>query len=543
MTIMPDREEFDALMRVDFQVFVEKAYAELNGAEPFYDNFHIGKICSEAEAVRRGELQRLAVALPPRSLKSIIISVAYPAWLLGHNPETKIICASYGAQLAEELARDCLQVIRSDWYRRLFPATQLKPGRQSVASFETTAGGSRISTSVGGVLTGFGADVIIVDDPTKPEEALSEVERAKANHWLSHTLMTRLNDKTKGVIIMVMQRLHEDDMIGYFVRLTNAKLISFPAIAQEREVHEWQTPFGTRRHVREENEVLHTAREPREALDQMQVAMGARMFAAQYLQMPAPPGGSIVKIEWFPRYDASNPPEFDTIFQSWDTASKASQMSDYSACTTWGKKGGRLYLIHVLRKRLEYPDLKKAVVAQTKIFNAKKVLIEDASSGQALIQDLKNDGFWICEAVKDKRDKVMRLSGVTAQIEAGLVFIPTQAPWLEDYLHELMMFPASRYDDQVDSTSQALSNAFIFRSSFDGWWEYIQQDLKEMREGPIPCILVNCDDIGMQFQLITGRTPIREPNGSFLLTKEEAAYIPPNCHRVADDGVTRLPAP
>ena len=189
--------------------------------------------------------------------------------------------------------------------------------------------------------------MIIVDDPTKPEEALSEVERAKANHWLSHTLMTRLNDKTKGVIIMVMQRLHEDDMIGYFVGLTKAKLVSFPAIAQERELHEWQTPFGLRRQVREEGEVLHAEREPLEALEQMRIAMGARMFSAQYLQMPAPPGGSIVKPEWFQRYDSSNLPEFDSVFQSWDTAAKASQLSDYSVCTTWGKRGRQLYLLHV----------------------------------------------------------------------------------------------------------------------------------------------------------------------------------------------------
>jgi predicted phage terminase large subunit-like protein len=543
MTITPNREEFDALTRVDFNVFVERVFAELNGAEPYLDNYHVGAICAELEAARRGEILRLAIALPPRSLKSIIISVAYPAWLLGHNPEAKIICASYGAQLAEELARDCRQVMRSDWYRRLFPGTRLKSDRQSIASFESTAGGSRISTSVGGVLTGFGADVIIVDDPTKPEEALSEVERAKANHWLSHTLLTRLNDKTKGLIILVMQRLHEDDMIGYFVRLTEAKLVSFPAIAQEHEAHEWQTPFGTRRHSRPEGEVLHAAREPLAALEQLRVAMGARMFAAQYLQMPAPPGGSIVKPEWFPRYDLSKPPEFDTVFQSWDTASKATELSDFSVCTTWGKKDGRLYLINVLRKRLEYPDLKRAVIDQARFFNAKKVLIEDASSGQALIQDLHNDGFWLCEAVKANRDKVMRLRSVTSPIEAGLVFVPERAPWLEDYFHELMMFPASRYDDQVDSSSQALTNAFIFRSSGDGWWEYIQQELREKREGPIPCVRVNCENKGVQFQLITGRTPVRDANGSFLMTKEEARYMPASCYRVDEDGVTPLAAP
>lgn len=543
MTMMPDREEFDAITRLDFNVFVERVFAELNGAEPFLDNWHVSFLCSQLEAVRRGESCRLAIALPPRNLKSIVTSVAYVAWLLGHDPTLKIICASYGQQLADDLARDCRQVMRSDWYRALFPGTLLKSDRQSINVFETTAGGSRQSTSVGGVLTGFGADVIIVDDPTKPEEALSEVERAKANHWLSHTLVTRLNNKTTGKIILVMQRLHEVDMIGFFMSLGGAKLVSFPAIAQEHEDLEWQTPFGTRRHHRAEGEALHPDREPLVDLELLKIAMGSRMFSAQYLQMPAPPGGSIVKPEWFQRFDPSSAPEFDSVFQSWDTASKGTQLSDYSVCTSWGKKGRQFYLLNVFRKRLEYPDLKRAVVEQARMWGAGKVLVEDASSGLALIQDLKNDAFYLVQAVKPKGDKIMRLNSVTAAIEAGQVFVPTQAPWLDEYLYELMMFPAGRYDDQVDSTSQALSNALLFPAPGDGFWEYIQSELREMREGPTPCIRVNCDDKGMQFILISGRGPIREANGSFLLTKEEAVYMPPNCYRVADDGVTRLPAP
>lgn len=543
MTILPDREEFDAISRLDFNVFIERCFVELNGAEPFLDNWHISYQCSELEAVRRGETRRLAIALPPRNLKSIVTSVAYVAWLLGHDPAIKIICASYGQQLADDLARDCRQIMRSDWYRALFPGTRLKSDRQSVNFFETTAGGSRQSTSVGGVLTGFGADVIIVDDPTKPEEALSEVERAKANYWLSHTLMTRLNNKVTGKIILVMQRLHEVDMIGYFLGLGEAKLVCFPAIAQQDEDLEWQTPFGGRRHHRKEGEALHPDREPIAALEMLRIAMGTRMFSAQYLQMPAPPGGSIVKPEWFMRFDPANPPEFDSIFQSWDTAIRSGQLSDYSVCTTWGRKGRQFYLLHVLRKRLEYPDLKRAVIEQAKMWDAAKVLVEDASSGQALIQDLKNDGFYHVEAVKPKGKKDERLQYVSGIIENGQVFIPTHASWVEDYLHELMMFPAGRHDDQVDSTSQALSNALIFRGPHDGYWEYIQEELREMREGPIPRIRVNCDDKGMQFYLISGRKADRGGDGSFLMTKEEALYMPPGCYRVADDGVTRLPAP
>jgi len=532
MTIMPDRSEFDAITRLDFNTFVERVFVELNGSEPYLDNFHISLICAELEAVRHGGVRRLAIALPPRSLKSIIVSVAYPAWLLGKDPAAKIICASYGQQLADNLARDCRQVVRSDWYRALFPETKLKSDRQSVGFFETTAGGSRHSTSVGGALTGFGANFIIVDDPTKPEEALSDLERAKANGWANHSLFTRLNDKVNGAIVLVMQRLHETDMIGHLQTLTDVRLISFPAIAQDDEDLEWETAFGVRRHQRSEGAPLHGDREPLAVLEELRLAMGPRMFAAQYLQMPAPPGGSIVRPEWFQRYDPVNTPEFDMVFQSWDTASRASQLSDYSVCTTWGRKGCQIYLLHVLRKRLEYPQLKRAVIEQARIFGASKVLVEDASSGLALLQDLKNDGFYSAEAIKPKGDKVMRLNGVTGIIEAGQVFVPTQAGWLEDYLHELMMFPAGRYDDQVDSTSQALANAFIFRSKNAGFLDMIQEDLREMREGPTPCIRVNCEDKGMQFQLFGGRTPRRDEDGSFLVTKDEAKYLAPCLYRV-----------
>ena len=532
MTLMPDRTEFDAITRLDFNFFVERVFVELNGSEPYLDNFHINLICAELEAVRRGEVRRLAIALPPRSLKSIIVSVAYPAWLLGHEPATKIICASYGQQLADNLARDCRQVMRSDWYRALFPATRLKSDRQSVGLFETTAGGSRHSTSVGGVLTGFGANVVIVDDPTKPEEAFSDLERAKANAWANHSLFTRLNDKAKGAVILVMQRLHEADMIGHMQTLGEIKLVSFPAIAQCNEEFEWATPFGIRTHRRSELEALHPEREPLAVLEELRKAMGARMFATQYLQMPAPPGGSIVKSEWFGRYDPANRPEFDSIFQSWDTASKANQLSDYSVCTTWGRTSGLLYLLNVYRKRLEYPDLKRAVIEQALLWNATKVLVEDASSGLALLQDLKNDGFYLAEAVKPKGDKVMRFNGVSARIEAGQVFVPLQASWLEEYLTELMMFPAARYDDQVDSTSQALIHAFIFPWKYQGYFDMIREDLREKREGPTPCIRFNCDDKGMQIQLFGGRCPRREEDGSFLVTKEEAMYIPSPFYRV-----------
>ena len=518
--LMPSLQEFDALTRVDFNVFAERVFTELNGSTPYFDNVHIALMCAELEAVRRGEQLKLAFALPPRSLKSILVSIAYPAWLLGHNPAAKIICASYAQPLADDLARDCLQVVQSDWYRRVFPATRLATNRQPVAGFETTAGGFRRATSVGGVLTGFGADTIIVDDPTKPSEALSDVERAKANSWAQHTLFTRLNDKARGSIILVMQRLHEDDMIGFVGRLTPMKLVSFPAIAQENENHRIKTPHGIRIWQRREGEALHPTREPLELLEILRTAMGPRAFSAQYLQMPAPPGGSLVKPEWFPRFDLANPPVFDSVFQSWDTANKASQLSGYSVCTTWGKRGKQLFLLHVLRKRLEFPDLKRAIIEQARIFDVTIALIEDAASGIALIQELKRDGFYKARPVKPKGDKVMRLQAQTGAIEAGQVFVPSNAPWLDDYLRELMMFPSTKYYDQVDSTSQALAEAFHGAADFDAWIT-MMRDYYGSPSPKTPDIRVNHADRGAQFHLITGRRPVREADGSFLVTEEE----------------------
>lgn len=447
-------EEYDAITRLDFWVFVQRAFAELTG-EPFLDNFHIQLLCAEVDRIRTQPNTRLAIALPPRSLKSIIISIALPAWLLGHDPSTEIVCASYGQELAEKLSADCRRIMLTPWYRRLFPATRLV--RQTMQHLETTRGGKRYATSVGGSLTGIGARIIIVDDPMKPDEALSDAERNRANEWARHTLFTRINAKADDRIIIVMQRLHEDDMIGHVLECAPFELIAFAAIAQKHELHHIRTPFGTLDHSRLKGEALHPSREPLQVLEKQRRFLGTAFFAAQYLQSPTPPGGGIVKIEWFNRYDAGRKPLFARIVQSWDCASKAKELSNFSVCTTWGVTSSRdIYLLHVYRARLEYPELKRKVREQAQELYAGTVLIEDAASGIQLYQELEREGFARIQAIKPQGDKIMRMAAQTPAIEAGRVYIPHDAAWLDDYLQELAMFPKGRFDDQVDSTSQAL---------------------------------------------------------------------------------------
>ena len=185
--------ELDALTRVDFQIFLERMFAELNPGIRYLDNFHIPIVAANLEAVRQGKKTRLVLTVPPRSLKSFITSVAFTAWCLGHDPTMKIIAASYVQDLAEDLSRDCRTIMQSELYRRLFPATRLNPSRLAANILETTAGGFRRAASVGGSLTGFGADLVVIDDPAKPDEALSDVERRRANRWFSSTVVTRLN--------------------------------------------------------------------------------------------------------------------------------------------------------------------------------------------------------------------------------------------------------------------------------------------------------------------------------------------------------------
>ncbi len=439
--------ECAALLRDDLASFAARAFRELNPRTPFAMNWHVELIAAKLAAVRAGHIRRLIVSLPPRHLKSHLASVAFPAWCLGHAPSAEILCVSYAQDLADKLSRDCRRLLASDWYQRLF-TTRLSPQRAAVPEFETTAQGSRVATSVGGVLTGRGADIIVIDDPLKPEEALSQTQRQAANEWYDHTLYSRLNDKLTGAIVLIMHRLHEDDLAGHVLAQEKWEVLRLPAIADEEEEHRVVTVFGPRSFGRNAGEALHPAREPPAMLEQIRHTLGEYHFAGQYQQAPAPQGGGMIKAAWFRTYAPNERPDmFDRVVQSWDTANKATELSDFSVCTSWGIAGKDLYLLHVLRKRMEYPELKRAVCAQAEAFNATVVLIEDKASGTQLIQELVELGLHAVTRYQPQSDKIMRMHAQTAMIENGFVHLPREAGWRAEYLHELTVFPGGKYDD------------------------------------------------------------------------------------------------
>src|SRR6516164_7433462 len=466
------RAGYDDLLRRDFACFARRAFSELNPQTPFLLGWHFEIITAKLAGVFEGKIRRLIINLPPRHLKSHLASVSFPAWCLGRNPSAQILCVSYAQELADKLSRDCRRIVASDWYRRVFP-TRLSPDRQAVPEFETTALGCRLATSVGGVLTGRGADLIIIDDPLKPEDALSKTQRRAANEWFDHTLYSRLNDKLAGAIVVIMHRLHEDDLVGHVLGQEDWEVVRFPAIAEDDETQLVDTVWGPKLLTRRQGEALHSAREPLPMLEHLRQMIGEYNFAGQYQQAPTPLGGGLVKAAWFKHYAASALPQhFDRIVQSWDTANKATELSDFSVCTTWGIAGNNLYLVDLVRRRMEYPELKRAVRAQYERFRPSVVLIEDKASGTQLIQELIADGLYAVTRYQPQSDKVMRMHAQTAMIENGFVHLPDTAPWLSQYLHELTSFPKGRHDDQADSTAQMLdwfkrgsgpsSNAGIF---------------------------------------------------------------------------------
>jgi predicted phage terminase large subunit-like protein len=453
---MSDRSiaQYYEILRRDLSAFTMRSFLELNPGTKFLWPPYLELLSDHLEKIRRGKIKRLIINMPPRSLKSHCVSIVFPAWLLGHDPAAQIIAVSYGQELSDKFARDNRSLMTSPLYEALFP-TRLSPRKSATPEYETTGGGSRLSTSVKGVLTGRGAGFIIIDDPMKPDEAVSDAAREAANAWYDNTLYSRLNDKKTGTIIIVAQRLHEDDLVGHVLRQEAWEVLSFPAIAEHDEEFTVNTAYGRYRYLRKIGEALHPEREPLEVLGRIRQTIGLYNFAGQYQQSPAPLGGGMIKKEWFRLY--GRPPEkFDRIIQSWDTASVASELNSFSVCTTWGELGKELYLLHVVRKRLNYAELKRAVREQAQLHNANIVLIEYRASGIPLFQELAAERLRGITKYEPEGDKIMRMHAQVGFIESGAVYLPEQAHWLADYLHELVTFPRGTHDDQVDSTSQGL---------------------------------------------------------------------------------------
>ncbi|MDT9597924.1 phage terminase large subunit [Sphingosinicella rhizophila] len=462
MTIMiSDRRELEAILRNDLAAFTEKVFYHLNPGRAFTPGQYLQAMAYHARIVAlERQVDRLVINLPPRSLKSTMMSVALPAFLLGRDPRLRIVVASYSQELSNFFARQTRSVLEADWYKTLFPSTRLNPRRTVEHDFQTTKNGGRFATSTGGTLTGRGGDIIIIDDPLKADDAYSDVRRQAMLEWTRTTLFSRLDDKRSGVIINVQQRLHEEDLSGHLLKSNEWLHLNLPAIAEENQ----RVVIGPNRFWwRQAGEPLHPLREPVEVLHSLKRDIGTAIFSAQYQQAPTPADGDVLKLSWFKRYDEA--PVDGQVIMSLDTASKPGEHNDFSVCTTWQVANGRYYLRHVWRSKVDYPTLKRNVIALADSFRPDVLLIEDKVSGTGLIQDLREEAQALpVIPYLPQGDKETRMRLRAAAIEAQLVYLPRDAFWLDAFEMEVRQFPGGKHDDQIDSMSQMLDYSLTRQS-------------------------------------------------------------------------------
>lgn len=438
------------MLRADFDVFIAKTLMTVDPSVEFIPNWHIHLIAQYLEAVRCGKIRRLIINMPPRSLKSVCVSVAWSAWLLGKNPAMRIMAASYAASLSLKHSLDCRHVLQTAWYRQVFPQVQLLRDQNEKHKFLTSKRGFRLATSVGGAATGEGGDILIVDDPLSPSQAASQQMRSFANSWFDHTFSTRLNDKSKGAIVLVMQRLHENDLTGHLLAKGGWTHLCLPAVAMRHEHFD----FGRISRLRAPGELLHPARENHELIHRAKLDLGTAAFAAQYQQQPLPDESAMLKRAWLKRYTMRPLGENIRITQSWDTGVKVAQENDPSVCITFAESSGQHFVLDVDVGRYEYPVLRQRVIDLASTWRPHAILIEDAASGQGLVQELRARLPIIAQ--RPHTDKITRFSSVVAMIEAGQLWLPDDAVWLADFESELLTFPKGRHDDQVDALTQYL---------------------------------------------------------------------------------------
>ena len=446
---------FYALWRADFRSFFEKVFEQTNPGKKLQPGWHIDAMIYAAVQVASGKQPRQAIALPPGYLKSLIFSVALPAWLLGRDPTKRIICASHSMDLTERNMLLYREIIEAPWYRATFPDFKVSRKCDKAEQIQTTRLGYRLSASVGTSVTGFRADIIIIDDPLPADQALSLAHRNRVINWYDLSIESRLDDRERGAIIIVMQRLHLDDLIGHVLRKDEPwALLALPAIAEfDQNVQIGEGEF----HQRLAGDVLCPTRESRQFLERKRTE-NSFVFAAQYQQAPIPPEGALIKRAWFRRYQkAPSRDAFDSVVQSWDCAGSARTGSDFSVGLCFGIRGQDFYLLDMARGRWEFPDLKHAVITFSRKHRADAVLVENSALGMALIHDLSRRSDLlnvIGIPVRPGYDKVTRLQHQSAKIESGRLYLPRSAPWLPEVEEELLSFPGSRHDDIVDALSQ-----------------------------------------------------------------------------------------
>jgi predicted phage terminase large subunit-like protein len=459
--------------------FVRQAWHVVEPSTPFVPGFHIDAIIDHLEAVTRGDIRNLLINVPPRHMKSLLVSVFWPAWEWIRWPQRRWLYSSYGAHLSIRDSVKCRRLIESPWYQARWGHVFSLTGDQNAKMrFENNRSGYRLSTSVGGSVTGEGGDRIVCDDPHKVDEVTSDLVRKSSIDWWDVAMSTRVNGPKTSATVVVMQRCHQRDLSGHLLEKGNFEHLCLPA---EYEGDKRITVIGFSDPRQQQGELLWAERFGPDEIAALKVALGSYAAAGQLQQRPSPAGGGIFKRHWFrfwqPRganlppiiirlpdgstqsiYAIEAPELVDEQIQSWDCAFKDLDTSDYVVGQAWARLGSRYLLGDQVRARMDCPATVQAIRELTaKWPKTYAKLIEDKANGSAVIQMLNREIPGILP-VNPSGGKIARAQAISPLVEAGNVFLPhpEYAPWVNDFIEECVQFPNGAHDDQVDAMTQAI---------------------------------------------------------------------------------------
>lgn len=466
--------------------FVKQAWHIVEPITPYKHGWHIDAIAEHLTAVTNGEIRDLIINIPPRHMKSLLTSVFWPMWVWTFQPEKRWLFSAYSESLAIRDSLKCRRIIQSPWYRANWgDVFQLTGDQNQKTRFENNKTGFRLAAGVGGLGTGEGGDFIVVDDPLKSADAHSQAARENVTLWWDETMSTRGNDPTKSARVIIMQRLHEQDLTGHILAKMKAdadankyELLCLPA---EYVPTPRVTAIGWHDPRTEPGQLLWPERVPLDALNRLKKDLGSYGAAGQLQQEPSPSEGGILKRHWwrfwvpkgmvlpavttrladntiFEHPQVELPATFDQMLQSWDMTFKDTKGSDFVAGQVWGKVGADKFLVDQVLERLDFVKTIAAVLRVTQKWpNATTKLVEDKANGSAVISALRSKISGLIPIEPDG-SKESRVYAVSPEIESGNVYLPHPliAPWVNELINRAAAFPNAAHDDDIDAMSQAL---------------------------------------------------------------------------------------
>ena len=451
MTSPYSQDALDALLREDLYAFTLKAFEHLEG-QPLRPGRHIELFAAEMQLAAAGRTSRLMINAPPRSLKSFVAVVATTAWMLGRRPSFKAMIVTHAETLGLAHTEGVRKLLAADWYQRVFPQTRPNPAHNRAGDFKTTAGGHVFARSLEAGVTGHGADWILIDDPHDAGEVQSATARQRAHDLVVQKFMSRLNSQAEGVIVLVMQRMHPDDLAARLQAAGEFKVICLPLVAEQPQAFDisgvpWARPAG---------HVLDAQNYGEGGVEALRRRIPAFVWLSQYQQAPVGAGEGVLEERHFTPYEMLPDLPFET-YLSFDLAGGGlGETNSYSACVVVHRYNHNLYLSQVWRGRLDYEALKAKAVQLINQHPQARVLVEDAALGTALISSLQALGARLVRIPRPSQSKLERLLSVYEVFAEGRVHLPVHEPWRRAFVEEALQFPNGAHDDQVDALVQLL---------------------------------------------------------------------------------------